>query len=97
MMLVSAGVAITSAATFAATQRRDGGNPLRGTSWRLVKFQGSDETRTSARCGPGSLHDQIVNEGAMVRNFVIKDGRLFLSGTDGGGYYELEPMPAGKR
>lgn len=47
-------------------------------------------SRTSAKCGPGSLHDQIVTEGADVRTFVIKDGHLFLSG---GGYYELEPMP----
>ena len=52
-------------------------------------------SRTSAKCGPGSLHDQIVNEGAMVRNFSIKDGRLYLSG--GGGYYELEPASGGKR
>jgi heat shock protein HslJ len=52
-------------------------------------------SRTSAKCGPGSLHDQIVNDGADVRNFAIKDGHLFLSG--GGGYYELEPMPGGKR
>ena len=53
-------------------------------------------SRTSAKCGPGSLHDQIVTEGAAVRNFAIKDGHLFLSGMQGGGYYELEPMP-GKR
>ena len=51
-------------------------------------------SRTSAKCGPGSLHDQIVNEGGGVRNFTIKDGHLFLSG--GGGYYELEPAPGGK-
>ena len=124
-------------------QKSSGGNPLRGTSWQLVKFQGPDEStyapddrskytiefgsngrvtarvdcnrasstwrvnakgelqfgswsRTSAKCGPGSLHDQIVNDGANVRNFQIKDGRLFLSGMAGGGYYELEPLP-GKR
>lgn len=50
--------------------------------------------RTNAKCRPGSLHDQIVNEGGAVRNFAIKDGRLFLSAS--GGYYELEPLP-GKR
>ena len=124
--------------TFARAQKSGGGNPLTGTSWQLVKFQGPDErtatpddkskytvtfgsngriiarvdcnrasstwrvsakgelkfgswSRTSAKCGPGSLHDQIVNEGADVRSFAIKDGHLFLSG--GGGYYELEPMP----
>ena len=120
-------------------QKSSGGNPLSGTSWQLVKFQGPDEqtftvddkskytitfgangrvtarvdcnrasstwrlkgngelhfgswSRTSAKCGPGSLHDQIVTEGGDVRTFAIKDGHLFLSG--GGAYYELEPLPA---
>ena len=143
MMLALASVAIisTSTHTFAGAQKSSGGNPISGTSWQLVKFQGPDErtftpddkskytikfgtdgrvvarvdcnrasstwrvnakgelqfgswSRTSAKCGPGSLHNQIVNEGAAVRNFVIKDGHLFLSG--GGGYYELESMPRGK-
>lgn len=53
--------------------------------------------RTNSKCGPGSLHDQIVMEGAMVRNFVIKDGHLFLSGMAEGGYYELEPISRSKR
>jgi len=132
-----------SAITLAAGQKSSGGNPLNGTSWQLVKFQGPDErtvtvddkskytikfgsdgrvvarvdcnrasstwrvtangqlkfgswSRTSAKCGPGSLHDQIVTEGADVRNFSIKDGHLFLSGMDGGGYYELEPLPSSR-
>jgi heat shock protein HslJ len=132
---------LTSAVAFAGVQKSTGGNPLNGTSWRLVKFQGPDErtftpddkskytikfgadgrvlvrvdcnrgnstwkvtangelmfgswSRTSAKCGPGSLHDQIVNEGGAVRNFAIKDGHLFLSGMKTGGYYELEPLPA---
>ena len=146
MMLALASVAIisTSTHTFAGAQKSSGGNPISGTSWQLVKFQGPDErtftpddkskytikfgtdgrvvarvdcnrasstwrvnakgelqfgswSRTSAKCGPGSLHNQIVNEGAAVRNFVIKDGHLFLSGMEGGGYYELEPLPGGKR
>ena len=148
VVLALASVAIASAAlsspiTFAGAQKSTGGNPLSGTSWQLVKFQGPDEqtfapddkskytitfgrngrvtvrvdcnrgsstwkvsangelrfgswSRTNAKCGPGSLHDQIVTEGADVRNFAIKNGRLFLSGMAGGGYYELEPMPAGK-
>ena len=54
-------------------------------------------SRTSAKCGPGSLHDQIVTEGAAVRNFAIKDGHLFLSGMEAGGYYELEPLPGSKQ
>jgi heat shock protein HslJ len=49
-------------------------------------------SRTSAKCGPKSLHDQIVMDGGAVHNFVIKDGHLFLSGMAGGGYYELEPI-----
>jgi heat shock protein HslJ len=128
------------ALTLAGGQKSGGGNPLTGTSWQLVKFQGPDErtvvpddkskytitfgsngrvtarvdcnrasstwrastsgelqfgswSRTSAKCGPKSLHDQIVMEGAAVRNFVIKDGHLFLSGLAAGGYYELEPIP----
>ena len=135
MMLALASVGIIAAAITAGGQRS--GSPLSGTSWRLVKFQGPDETtvvpedkskytincgsngrvtarvdcnrasstwrantkgelqfgswsRTSAKCGPGSLHDRIVNDGANVRSFAIKDGHLFLSG--GGGYYELEPL-----
>ena len=49
-------------------------------------------SRTSAKCGPGSLHDKIVSEGANVRSYSIKDGHLFLSGMAAGGYYELEPL-----
>src|SRR5829696_134015 len=143
-VLASVAVVFASAIMFASAQQSSGGNPLSGTSWQLVKFQGPDErtftpddkskytikfgsdgrvvvrvdcnrgsstwratakgelqfgswSRTSAKCGPGSLHDQIVTEGANVRNFATKDGHLFLSGMEGGGYYELEPMPGGKR
>jgi heat shock protein HslJ len=49
-------------------------------------------SRTSAKCGSGSLHDQIVREGAAVTKFWMKDGHLFLSGMEAGGYYELEPV-----
>ena len=134
LTLVVASIAIISALTFAQKS-----NPLSGTSWQLVKFQGPDEqtftiddkskytitfgsngrvtarvdcnrasstwkatakgelqfgswSRTSARCGAGSLHDQIVNDGGAVTSFEIKNGRLFLSGMKAGGYYELEPM-----
>ena len=67
-------------------------------TWRATakgELQFGSWSRTNAKCGPGSLHDQIVNEGANVRTFAIKDGHLFLSAA--GGYYELEPMPAGNR
>ena len=137
MMFALACIATTFA--FANAQKSSGGNPLSGTSWQLVKFQGPDErvftpddkskytikfgsngrvtakvdcntasstwratssgrlefgswSRGSAKCGAGSLHDQIVREGAAVRNFTIKDGHLFLSGMEAGGYYELEPI-----
>ena len=48
MMLALASVVIlaaslTSAVTFAGLQKSSGGNPLNGTSWQLVKFQGPDE------------------------------------------------------
>jgi heat shock protein HslJ len=141
MMFVLASVAVIAASITAGGQKSKGGNPLSGTSWQLVKFQGSDEnfapddkskytikfgsngrvtarvdcnrastswrvtandqlefgswSRTTAKCGSGSLHDRIVNEGGAVRNFAIKDGHLFLSG--GGGYYELEPLAGGKQ
>jgi para-nitrobenzyl esterase len=113
---------------------------LRGTSWQLVKFQGSDDTVlvpasdrskytitfgangratvrvdcnrgggpwkykgpnqiqfgsmsiTRAKCGPGSLHDRIVRDDAVIRNYVIKDGHLFLSLLEDAGTYELEPL-----
>ena len=134
---------LSSVLAFAASQKSSGGNPLNGTSWQLVKFQGPDErtftpddkskytitfgtngrvtarvdcnrasstwratatgelqfgswSRTSARCGPKSLHDQIVTEGAAVHNFTLKDGHLFLGGMAEGGYYELEPIPPAK-
>ncbi|HEU4836728.1 MAG TPA: META domain-containing protein [Pyrinomonadaceae bacterium] len=143
-VLVLASVAIISTSICTGGQKSTSGNPLSGTSWQLVRFQGPDErtftpddkskytikfgsngrvtarvdcnrasstwratangeiefgswSRTSAKCGAGSLHDQIVTEGAAVRKFTIKDGRLFLSGMEAGGYYELEPLPGGKQ
>ena len=144
MILALVSVVVICVSITAGGQKSRGANPLSGTSWQLVKFQGPDETtftpddkskytikfgsngritarvdcnrasttwrvtannqlefgswsRTNAKCGSGSLHDRIVHEGAAVRNFAIKDGHLFLSGMEGGGYYELEPLPGGKR
>jgi heat shock protein HslJ len=62
-------------------------------TWRATakgELQFGSWSRTSARCGAGSLHDQIVTEGAAVSSFAIKDGHLFLSGMAGGGYYDHE-------
>jgi heat shock protein HslJ len=137
-------IAMIAVSLTSARAQKSSGNPLSGTSWQLVKFQGPDEqtfapddkskytitfggngrvvvrvdcnrgsstwkvpangelqfgswSRTNAKCGPGSLHDQIVTEGADVHKFDIKDGHLFLFGMPRGGYYELERIPAGKR
>ena len=74
-------------------------NSARST-WRVcapgqLKF--GSWSRTNAKCGAGSLHDQIVRDGAAVRNFEIKDEHLFLSGMESGGYYELEPWSGPKK
>ena len=142
--MVLAAATTNSVLTFAGGQKPSAANELAGTSWKLVKFQGGDETtlvpddgskytitfgsngrvsarvdcnrgsstwkssranelqfgswsRTSAKCAPGSLHDKIVNEGANVRRYSIKDGHLFLSGMSAGGFYELEPLTTQKR
>lgn len=66
-----------------------------GSTWRSPRageLQFGSWSMTRAKCPPGSLHDQIVTEGANVRSYVIKDGRLFLSGMRSGGSYELEPL-----
>ena len=59
---------------------------------RAGELQFGSWSRTSAKCGAGSLHDKIVMEGGNVRSYVIKGGHLFLSGMAAGGSYELEPI-----
>ena len=66
-------------------------------SKRAGELQFGSWSRTSTKCGPGSLHDKIVTEGAAVRTYVIKDGHLFLAGMVAGGSYELEALPTQKR
>ena len=66
-------------------------------STRSGELQFGSWSRTSAKCGSGSLHDKIVMEGGNVRSYFIKDGHLFLSGMAGGGSYELEPLTTQKR
>jgi para-nitrobenzyl esterase len=71
-----------------------------GSTWRSTKpgeLQFGSWSMTRAKCPPGSLHDRVVTEGAAVRSYVIKDGRLFLSGMAAGGSYELEPLTIPKR
>jgi heat shock protein HslJ len=70
-----------------STWRSSGAGELRFGSWSM----------TRAKCPPGSLHDRIVTEGASVRSYIIKDGHLFLSGMEAGGFYELEPIKTQKR
>ena len=64
---------------------------------RAGELQFGSWSRTSAKCGSGSLHDKIVMEGGNVRSYFIKDGHLFLSGMAAGGSYELEPLTNQKR
>jgi heat shock protein HslJ len=66
-------------------------------SSRANELQFGSWSRTSAKCTPGSLHDKIVNEGANVRSYSIKNGHLFLGGMAAGGFYELEPLTPQKR
>jgi para-nitrobenzyl esterase len=71
-----------------------------GSTWRSTKpgeLQFGSWAMTRAKCPSNSLHDRIVTEGAAVRSYVIKDGRLFLSGMAAGGSYELEPLTIPKR
>lgn len=46
---------------------------------------------TQASCPPGSLHDRIVKDWPLVRSYVLRYGRLFLSLMADGGIYEFEP------
>ena len=69
-------------------------------TWKATKageLKFGSWSRTTAKCGPGSLHDQIVTEGAAVHSYVIKNGHLFLSGMAAGGSYELEPLSTQRR
>jgi para-nitrobenzyl esterase len=47
---------------------------------------------TRAMCPSGSLHDQIVKQWGLVRSYLAKDGRLFLSVMADGGIYEFEAL-----
>ena len=64
---------------------------------RPNELQFGSWSRTSAKCGAGSLHDRIVTEGANVRSYSMKDGHLFLGGMSTGGYYELAPLTNQRR
>lgn len=66
-------------------------------STRPGQLQFGSWSRTTAKCGAGSLHGHIVTEGAAVTSYFIKDGHLFLMGMAAGGSYELEPLTTQKR
>ena len=55
------------------------------------QIQFGSMSASRANCGPGWLHDRVVKDGAVIRNYVIKDGHLFLSLLEDAGSYELEP------
>ena len=50
---------------------------------------------TRAMCPAGSMHDQLVKHWPLVRSYVIREGRLFLSLMADGGIYEFEPRAVG--
>jgi heat shock protein HslJ len=84
---------ITFGANGRATVRVDcnrGGGPWKYKGTNQIEFGSMNISH--AKCGPGSLHDSIVREGAAVRDYVIKDGHLFFSLKAGGAAYELEPL-----
>ena len=138
-MLLIVTLVTASATSLPKTPPQGSSNDLDGTSWQLVKFQGSDGTTlvpddrskytitfgangrttvrvdcnrgsgswkykgpnqiqfgamsmTRAKCSADSLHDRIVKEEGVIRNYVIKDGHLFLSMLEDAGTYELEPL-----
>jgi heat shock protein HslJ len=70
-----------------STWKTSGTNELKFGSWSMSR----------AKCAASSLHDKIVNDGANVRYYEIKNGHLFLWGMEAGGYYELEPVRARRR
>jgi para-nitrobenzyl esterase len=68
-------------------------NRGRGT-WRSSgpnQIQFGQLALTRAMCPPGSLHDRIVKHWELIRAYILKDGRLFLSLMADGGIYEFEP------
>jgi para-nitrobenzyl esterase len=84
---------ITFGSNGRATVRVDcnrGGGPWKYKGSNKIQFGSMSMSR--AKCGPGSLHDRIVREGAAVRDYMIKDGHLFLSLMENGAAYELEPL-----
>jgi heat shock protein HslJ len=52
---------------------------------------------TRVQCGPGSMHDQILNHWSHIRTYALRNGHLFLSLEKDGGSYEFEPAPAPAR
>ena len=70
-----------------STWKTAGTNELKFGSWSMSR----------AKCAGTSLHDKIVNEGANVRYYEIKNGHLFLWGMEAGGYYELAPIKNRRR
>ena len=71
-----------------------------GSTWKSTRpneLQFGSWSMSRAKCPAGSLYDRIVREGAAVRTYEVKNGHLFLSGMEAGGYYELEPLTTSRR
>ena len=71
-----------------------------GTTWKSPRpneLEFGSWSIETAKCPAGSLYNRIVREGAAVRTYEIKNGHLFLMGTEAGGYYELEPLTTSRR
>jgi para-nitrobenzyl esterase len=49
---------------------------------------------TRAQCPPGSLHDRLVKDLALVRSYTKQNGYLYLALVDDGGSYQFEPAGA---
>ena len=50
---------------------------------------------TRAMCPPGSLHDRVLKDWSLVRSYVVREGRLYLSPTADGGMQEFGPTSGG--
>ena len=48
---------------------------------------------TRAQCPPSPLNDRFARDLGLVRSYVVRDGKLYLSLMADGGIYAFEPVP----
>ena len=70
-----------------STWKTSGSNELHFGSWNMSR----------TKCAADSLYNRIVNDGANVRYYELKNGHLFLWGMEAGGFYELAPVKSQRR